>query len=462
MKRPDGQIHARSFRDVEPPSVLVQDPVTTATLAFLAPLLWVGGALAIPTPTQRVPRPDHVVIVIEENHSYSEIIGSPAAPYINSLARQGASFTQSYAVAHPSEPNYLALFSGSTQGVDDDSCPHTYSAANLANELIAANLTFGGYSEDLPSAGYNGCTSAAYARKHNPWVDFSNVPVSDNLPLTSFPAEYSTLPTLAIVVPNLNNDMHNGTVQQGDSWLQQHTDAYLQWAIGHNSLVVVTWDEDDSSTDNHIPTIFVGAMVNPGQYAEVIDHYNILRTLEEMYTLPHAGNTAAALAITDVWAQTPASPQTDTPTPTNTPAVTASTGSHPTATVMPTSTWIASGIVANTPTPFFASTPFKTPALDSTQTATTTPTPTLPSRVCVGDCDANGTVTVDELIEGVDIALGYAPLHQCPAFDCDGDGSVTVECLIKGVNAALNGCAPLAADPGGNRRGISPQIGVER
>src|SRR5205807_5966884 len=93
--------------------------------------------------------PDHVVIVIEENHSFSSIIGSSQAPFINSLARQGALFTQSFAVGHPSEPNYLELFSGSNQGVTDDSCPHTFSVENLASELTAAGLTFTGFSEDL-------------------------------------------------------------------------------------------------------------------------------------------------------------------------------------------------------------------------------------------------------------------------------------------------------------------------
>src|SRR5436305_75805 len=81
-----------------------------------------------------VPRPDHVVVVIEENHSYSEIIGSAAAPYINGLANQGALFTASYAVEHPSQPNYLDLFSGGNQGVTDDSCPHTFSTQNLGSE----------------------------------------------------------------------------------------------------------------------------------------------------------------------------------------------------------------------------------------------------------------------------------------------------------------------------------------
>ena len=251
-----------------------------------------------------------------ENHSYSEVIGSSAAPYINGLALQGASFTASHAVTHPSEPNYLAFFSGSTQGLTDDSCPHTYSTstANLASELIAAGLTFGGYSEGLPSVGYTGCASGAYVRKHNPWVNFSNVPGSANMPFTSFPADHSTLPTISIVVPNLNNDMHDGTVLQGDGWLQQHLDGYVQWAETHNSLLIVTWDEDDFTVSNHIPTIFVGPMVKPGQYGSTINHYNVLRTLEDMYGLPHAGNSATATPITGIWQGAPAA-DTTPPTP---------------------------------------------------------------------------------------------------------------------------------------------------
>src|SRR5437660_12829449 len=92
--------------------------------------------------------PDHVVLVIEENHGYSEIIGSSQAPYINSLASQGALMTNSFALTHPSEPNYLDLFSGSNQGVTDDSCPvGPFSTPNLGRGLINAGRTFGGYSE---------------------------------------------------------------------------------------------------------------------------------------------------------------------------------------------------------------------------------------------------------------------------------------------------------------------------
>lgn len=265
-----------------------------------------------------VPTPSHVVVVMEENHSYNEIIGSSSAPYINSLANSGALFTNSFAITHPSEPNYLAIFSGSTQGITDDSCPHTFGPPDLGGELIAANDTFGGYSEDLPSIGSTVCTSGSYARKHNPWVNFTDVPSSDNLPFTSFPTNFSTLPTLSFVVPNLLDDMHDGTIQQGDTWLQQHIDPYVQWAKTNNSLLIVTWDEDDSTQNNQVPTIFVGPMVKTGQYSELINHYNVLRTMEDMYGLPYANNSASVTSITDCWTTSP--PPTPTPTPTPPPS----------------------------------------------------------------------------------------------------------------------------------------------
>lgn len=249
-----------------------------------------------------LPVPNHVVIVMEENHSFDEIIGSSSAPYINSLANAGAVFTNSFAVTHPSEPNYQALFSGSTQGLTDDSCPHTFGPPDLGGELIQAGFSFGGYAESLPSVGSTVCTSGEYARKHAPWVNFTDIPSSASMPFTSFPTtNFSTLPTVSFVIPNLLDDMHDGTIQQGDSWLQQNIDPYVQWAKANNSLLIITWDEDDGSQTNQIPTLFVGPMVKPGRYAEQINHYSVLRTVEDMYGLPAANNSANASAIADCW-----------------------------------------------------------------------------------------------------------------------------------------------------------------
>lgn len=250
-----------------------------------------------------LPTPAHIVIVMEENHSFSDIIGNTSeAPYFNQLASEGALLTSSYAVTHPSEPNYMALFGGSTFGLTSDACPtNEGSKANLGSELLAAGKTFAGYSEDLPSVGSTKCTSGAYARKHSPWVNFSNVPASDSVPFTSFPSDYSTLPTLSFVIPNLDDDMHDGTISQADTWLNNNLSAYATWAQSNNSLLIVTWDEDDYTENNQIPTIVVGQPVKPGSYSENVNHYNLLATLEQIYGLNEVGNSSGAATITDIW-----------------------------------------------------------------------------------------------------------------------------------------------------------------
>jgi phospholipase C len=258
-------------------------------------------------PAEPLPHFDHVVVVIEENHSYDEIMGSASAPYLNGLAEQAAVFTDAHGVAHPSQPNYLALFAGSTFGLTSDACPQQLTAPDLGAALLAHGLGFAGYSESLPQTGYTGCASGGetfgplYARKHNPWVDFADVPASANQPFTSFPTDLSRLPAVAFVVPNQLDDMHSGTIAAGDAWLRQHIAPYARWAPTHNSLLIVTWDEDDGSTDNHILTIFSGAHIRTGQYAETISHYDVLRTLEALYGLPFTGQAASATTITDLW-----------------------------------------------------------------------------------------------------------------------------------------------------------------
>lgn len=263
-----------------------------------------------------VPRPDHVVIVVEENKSFASLFGksvasipgmaapiqfrSEKAPYLKSLAQMGALFTNSSGITHPSEPNYLALFSGSTQGVHSDATPkHPLSGPDLGGELIGAGQSFTGFSEGLPSVGFTGDKHGGYARKHNPWVDFTDVPASANQPFTAFPADLSQLPTVSFVVPNQSNDMHSGSVQKADQWLKKNIDGYVQWAQSHNSLLIITWDE--GSGGNHIPTLMVGPMVKPGNYSEPINHYNVLRTVEDMYGLQPSNAAAKAAPITDVW-----------------------------------------------------------------------------------------------------------------------------------------------------------------
>jgi phosphatidylinositol-3-phosphatase len=259
------------------------------------------GPASVSVAASRLPQPDHVVVVVMENHAYSDIIRGGSAPYIRGLAARGASFSRSFAVTHPSEPNYLALFSGSVQGVGDDSCPHTFSGANLGQELIAAGRTFAGFSESMPGDGYTGCSAGDYARKHNPWVNFTNIPAAANLTFARFPVDYTKLPTVSFVIPNLCDDMHDCSIAAGDTWLRNNIDPYVRWAERHNSLLILTWDEDDNSHSNQIPTIVVGADVRAGDATETINHDNVLRTIEDMYRLPAAGASAAAPPMLGIW-----------------------------------------------------------------------------------------------------------------------------------------------------------------
>jgi hypothetical protein len=274
--------------------------VAAATLALL------GAGLTAAAPQAQaatgVPAFDHIVLVMFENKASSQITSS-SAPYFTSLAAQGAKFSQSYAITHPSQPNYIALLSGSTQGVTSDDCPKTFTAENLAHQVSAAGLTFTGYAESMPSNGYTGCSSGTYMRKHNSWVDFSDVSSSVNLTYASFPAssDYASLPTVSFVTPNMCDDMHDCSIGTGNSWLQSHLDPYAQWAKTHNSLLIVTFDEDNSLSLNHIYTAFVGAHVAAGTYSEKITHYTVLRTIESAYGLSAIGGAASVSPVTDVW-----------------------------------------------------------------------------------------------------------------------------------------------------------------
>jgi hypothetical protein len=276
--------------------------VAAATFVLAGAGLTAATAPGAAQAATSVPKFDHIVLVMFENHASTQITTS-AAPYFNSLAAQGAKFSQSYATTHPSQPNYIALFSGSTQGVTSDSCPKSFSANNLGAQLIAASLSFKSYSESMPSNGYTGCTSGTYARKHNAAPDFTNVPASSNVMFSTFPSSsnYASLPTVSFVAPNLCNDMHDCSVGTGDSWLKSHMDSYAQWAKTHNSLLIVTFDEDNSASLNHIYTAFVGAHVKAGTYSEKITHYTVLRTLEASYGLSAIGGAASVSPITDVW-----------------------------------------------------------------------------------------------------------------------------------------------------------------
>jgi acid phosphatase len=231
-------------------------------------------------------------------------VGGASTPFINSLSRNGAVFANSFAITHPSLPNYLALFSGSTHGVKNDRCAQQFGGPNLASSLIGAGRTFAGYVQGLPAPTFNKCRQGSYYKVLAPWKFFPGVPASVSRPVNAFPRDYAQLPDLSFLTPDLAHDMHSGTMRTADRWLMEHVGPYARWARSHNSLLVLTWDEDDHEQGNRILTIITGAHVKPGRYSQHVTHYNLLRTLAGLEGVAPIGAAIGAPPIGDIWTTT--------------------------------------------------------------------------------------------------------------------------------------------------------------
>jgi len=286
---------------------------TSALLLMAAPL---GNSVAA---AASVPVADHVIVVIMENKSYN---AARVQTYTAGLITNGASFSNSFAVAHPSQPNYFALWGGNTM-VTNDNCPPAgspYPFANLGQACVAAGKTWRTYSENLGSVGSTACSfdgsasTGLYTRKHDPWVSYSNIIHTNERPYTDLAIDIAAnqLPNLAYVIPNNCHNSHNSTtagcgLADADFWLSQQLPAMIA-AVGPTGLVVLTWDEDDSASGNHILTVFAGGLVQPGAVStRTITHYTVLRTIGDVLGLAPVGAAFSELPITDVWlAATPA------------------------------------------------------------------------------------------------------------------------------------------------------------
>ncbi len=251
-----------------------------------------------------VPSLDHVIVVIMENHGYDQV---RALPYTSTLMAESVTFTQSYGITHPSFPNYLALWGGSTRGVTTNDCPPAgapWNVDNLGHACEVAGISWRAYSEDLPSAGYTECSSDGYRRKHAPWTNFSNLNHDNERPYSELAKDIAAnrLPTLAFVVPDNCNSTHDCAVTTGDDWLSANIPALLN-ALGPRGLLILTYDEDDSDVDNHILTVFAGNTVKPGtQHTTKVTHYNVLRTICDALGITPMGAAATASPIDGVWA----------------------------------------------------------------------------------------------------------------------------------------------------------------
>jgi hypothetical protein len=305
----------------------VRIPRSLAAIGGTLALLCGAAGVTTSTPAAAaspLPKPDHIVVVMMENENYSSIIGNPAqAPYINSLAQAGASFSDAHGEWHPSLPNYYALLSGSTQGLTNSTppAPGSINADNLPNELAQHGYSFASYGDEYTPAAFLAYSDLpGTATAPNPVDKWLTCPGSVPGQGCGFPtnaAGYANLPTVTFVHGNQYQSMHDGNVLEGDTWVKNTFSDYANWAATHNSELLVTWDEDNFTTANHMPTVLYGANVTPGSYGETINHYNMLRTIEDMYGLPYLANDANAAPITDVFGSgTPPLP-TPVPVPTS-------------------------------------------------------------------------------------------------------------------------------------------------
>lgn len=258
--------------------------------------------------TIAIPRPDHVVVCILENKGYPQIIGSSSAPYINSLVPLSANLKKYYALTHPSQPNYIMLYSGKNQGVTTNSTPSgtPWNTLNLGGSLINNGFTFKGYAEGLPSIGSTVSASGSYVRRHNPWVNWqgsgtNRIPRESNVPMTSWPTNFNSLPTVSFVVPNLNNDMHDESISRGDTWVKTKLKTYIDWCKTHNSIFILMFDEDNDHYGNRVVCLIMGMPIKTGSYSTGYNHYDLLRTIEAIYGLPYAGQSFVGKTMTTIW-----------------------------------------------------------------------------------------------------------------------------------------------------------------
>ena len=243
------------------------------------------------------------MVVMEENKGYAATLGTCSAdPYYCSLASTYATYTGWHGVSHPSQPNYFAFTTGSTQGCTSDTCG-AFAAPSLGSQLNAAGVSWTAYMESMPSA-CDTSNAGGYVVKHDPFVSSSAITncAAHVLPYPGASSIASALnasnPSFVWITPNLTNDMHDGTVQQGDAWLKANLAPVLasSWFTNFNATVIVTMDEGDSGTTNQIPTVVISSTAK-GQGAVTTsgNHYGTLRAIERAYGLALLGGAASAV-----------------------------------------------------------------------------------------------------------------------------------------------------------------------
>jgi len=267
-----------------------------------------GGLLAsgatAPVPTSAS---SHVVVIVMENKESGDVLGNPRAPYLNALARRSGVATESFAIRHPSLPNYLALTSGATHGITSDCTSCSIAAVNIVDQLTGAGVSWKAYLEGYPGRCYTGAGTGGYAKKHNPFIYYRDVASNAvrcahlvGLGVLATDLRAGRLPTFAWITPNLCDDTHDCGVATGDRFLARTVPSLMR-EIGPHGFLVITWDEGSTNRGccggiargGHIATVVAGPDVIPGSRSRApVDHYGVLATIERALALPLLGGAA--------------------------------------------------------------------------------------------------------------------------------------------------------------------------
>jgi phosphatidylinositol-3-phosphatase len=243
----------------------------------------------------------HVAVLVLENKEYGEVIGNPAAPYLNSLARHYALATRYFGVTHPSLPNYLALTAGTTFGVTRDCTGCSFGGPNLMTQLSSAGFSWRSYVGGVPGSCYLGARATRYVKALNPFAYLRSITesapgCSNVVPLSNLSADLQVgnLPDFSWITPDLCQDTHHCSVSTGDRFLSQLVPPLVK-GLGPHGALFILWDEGDSNrglggTRNgggHVPAIVVGPDVRPGtQIKTPMNQYASLREIESAFGLP--------------------------------------------------------------------------------------------------------------------------------------------------------------------------------
>jgi hypothetical protein len=254
----------------------------------------------------RTQPPAHIAVIVMENESYGDVIGSRSAPFINRLARRYAVAREMFAVGHPSLPNYLALTGGSTFGISSDCTGCAVNATGLPDQLQSAGVSWKAYMEGLPRPCFTGPGSGDYAKKHDPFLYYTQIAqdpavCSQVVPLAQLGSDErsETLPRFVWITPNLCHDMHDCSVRTGDRFLSRLVPRLLR-ALAPNGILFLTWDEGSSDSGccgmaagGHVATIVAGPGVRAGARLNTqTDDYSVLQTIEDLLGLPRLRGAA--------------------------------------------------------------------------------------------------------------------------------------------------------------------------